>query len=81
MRFNCKKNDVPFIWNEVSINSLYLIEFLCVEEEKKDKYIDVCFDAYWRNNLDISQEEILKQILSNCEIDENLFKQNIKNQK
>ena len=55
--------------------------FLCIKEEKKDKFIDFCFDAYWKHNLDISQEKILKQILSNCEIEENLFKQNIKDQK
>ena len=49
--------------------------------KKKDKFIDICFDAYWKNNLDVSEEKILKQILTNCEIDENLFKQNIKDQK
>ena len=78
-----KKNEIPFIWNgKFPINSLYLMRgFLCLEQEKKDKFIDVCFDAYWRNNLDISQEEILKQILFDCEENENLFKQNIKDQK
>ena len=87
MREDCiliaKKNEIPFIWNEkFPINSLYLMRgYLYVEEEKKDKFIDICFDAYWKNNLDISEEEILKQILTNCEIDENLFKQNIKDQK
>ena len=87
MREDCiliaKKNEIPFIWNEkFPINSLYLMRgYLCVEEEKKDKFIDNCFDAYWRNNLDISEEKILKQILTNCKIDENLFKQNIKDQK
>ena len=87
MREDCiliaKKNEIPFIWNEkFPINSLYLMRgYLCIGEEKKNKFIDICFDAYWKNNLDISEEEILKQILTNCEIDENLFKQNIKDQK
>ena len=87
MREDCiliaKKNEIPFIWNEkFPINSLYLMRgYLCIAEEKKDKFIDICFDAYWKDNLDISEEEILKQILTNCEIDENLFKQNIKDQK
>ena len=87
MREDCiliaKKNEIPFIWNEkFPINSLYLMRgYLYIEEEKKNKFIDVCFDAYWKNNLDISKEKILKQILTNCEIDENLFKQNIKDQK
>jgi len=81
--FIAKKNEIPFIWNEkFPINSLYLMRgYLSIEEEKKNKFIDVCFDAYWKNNLDISEEEILKQILTNCKIDENLFKQNIKDQK
>ena len=58
-----KKNEIPFIWNEkFPINSLYLMRgYLCIEEEKKDKFIDICFDAYWKNNLDISEEKILKQ--------------------
>ncbi len=87
MREDCvliaKKNEIAFIWNEkFPINSLYLMRgYLCIEEKKKNKFIDVCFDAYWKNNLDISEEKILKQILTNCEIDENLFKQNIKDQK
>ena len=87
MREDCiliaKKNEIPFIWNEkFPINSLYLMRgFLCIEEGEKDKFIDVCFDAYWRHNLDISKEDVLKQILSNSEIEENLFKQNIKDQK
>ena len=87
MREDCiliaKKNEIPFIWNEkFPINSLYLMRgFLCLEQKKKDKFIDVCFDAYWRDNLDVSQEEILKQILFDCEVNENLFKQNIKDQK
>ena len=87
MREDCiliaKKNEIPFIWNEkFPINSLYLMRgYLCIKEEIKNRFIDICFDAYWKNNLDISEEEILKQILTNCEIDENLFKQNIKDQR
>lgn len=87
MREDCiliaKKNQIPFIWNEkFPINSLYLMRgYLCIEKEKKDKFIDICFDAYWKNNLDVSEEKILNQILTNCEIDENLFKQNINDQK
>ena len=87
MREDCiliaKKNEIPFIWNEkFPINSLYLMRgYLCIEKKKKDKFIDICFDAYWKNNLDVSEEKILKQILTNCEINENLFKQNIKDQK
>ena len=47
MREDCiliaKKNEIPFIWNEkFPINSLYLMRgYLCIEEEKKNKFIDV----------------------------------------
>ena len=78
-----KKNKIPFIWNEkFPINSLNLMRgFLCIEDKKKDKFIDVCFDAYWMNNLDISKEKEVKNILYNCEIEEISFNKNIKDQK
>ena len=78
-----KKNKIPFIWNEkFPINSLNLMRgFLCIEDKKKDKFIDVCFDAYWMNNLDISKEKEVKKILYNCEIEEISFNKNIKDQK
>ena len=78
-----KKNKIPFIWNEkFPINSLNLMRgFLCIEDKKKDKFIDVCFNAYWMNNLDISKEKEVKKILYNCEIEEISFNKNIKDQK
>ena len=78
-----KKNKIPFIWNEkFPINSLNLMRgFLCIEDKKKDKFIDVCFDTYWMNNLDISKEKEVKKILYNCEIEEISFNKNIKDQK
>ena len=78
-----KKNEIPFIWNEkFPINSLNLMRgFLCIENKKKDKFIDVCFDAYWMKNLDISKEKEVKKILYNCEIEEISFNKNIKDQK
>ena len=78
-----KKNKIPFIWNEkFPINSLNLMRgFLCIEDKKKDKFIDVCFDAYWMNNLDISKEKEVKKILYNCEIEEISFNKTIKDQK
>ena len=40
------KNKVPFKWNDkFPVNSLHLMRgFLIVENNKKDKFIDVCFD-------------------------------------
>ena len=78
-----KKNKIDFVWNEkFPINSLYLMRgFLFINNEKKDKYFDLCFDAYWKNNKDISKEETIKGILSKCEIKPNDFETGIKDQK
>ena len=78
-----KKNKIDFVWNEkFPINSLYLMRgFLFINNEKKDKYFDLCFDAYWKNNEDISKEETIKNILSKCEIKPNDFETGIKGQK
>ena len=78
-----KKNKIDFVWNEkFPINSLYLMRgFLFINDEKKDKYFDLCFDAYWKNNEDISKEETVKNILSKCEIKTNDFETGIKDQK
>ena len=75
-----EKNNIPFKWNEkFPINSLYLMRgFLFIDENKKEKFIDCCFDAYWKDNIDISKEENIKKILSQCEIDQKKFNEGIK---
>ena len=77
-----EKNKIPFMWNEkFPINSLSLMRgFILIEDIKKDKFLDKCFDAYWKNNIDISSEENIKQILTNCEIDVDFFNNGIKKQ-
>ena len=87
MREDCtliaKKNNISFRWNEkFPINSLYLMRgYLFIDENKKDKFFDTCFDAYWKENLDISKEESVKEILSNCKIDQKSFITGIKDEK
>ena len=78
-----KKNKIDFVWNEkFPINSLYLMRgYLFISNEKKDKYFDLCFDAYWKNNEDISKEQTIKNILSKCEINPDDFENGIKDQK
>ena len=78
-----EKNKIDFIWNDkFPINSLYLMRgYLFINNNKKDKYFDLCFDAYWKNNEDISNEETIKNILSKCEINHNDFETGIKDQK
>ena len=78
-----EKNKIDFAWNDkFPINSLYLMRgYLYMNNDKKDKYFDLCFDAYWKNNEDISKDKTIKNILSKCEIKPNDFETGIKTQK
>ena len=78
-----QKNEIDFVWNaNFPINSLYLMRgFIFVNDDKKDRFIDICFDYYWEKNKDISKKDVIKMILGECNIDENLFSDGINNQK
>ena len=78
-----KKNKINFIWNDkFPINSLYLMRgYLLIDNYKKDKFFDICFDAYWKNNIDILKRENIKNILLECEIKPNDFEKGIEDQK
>jgi 2-hydroxychromene-2-carboxylate isomerase len=72
-----KKDKSNFIWNsKFPINSLNIMRgYLLINNENKDLYLNIIFDAYWKDNLDISNEEILKSLLRKCKIDpDNFFK-------
>ena len=77
-----KKNNIPFKWNDkFPINSLDLMRgFLFVDKAKKDQFVDLNFDAYWKDNVDISLKENINKILSECNIEQNLFENGIKDQ-
>ena len=66
-----KKNNFDFTWNlKFPINSLYIMRgYLFVPEREKKNYLDIFFDAYWKNNLDLSDEKILIKLLKFCKID------------
>jgi 2-hydroxychromene-2-carboxylate isomerase len=55
--------------------------YLFVENDKKELYLDIMFDGYWKDNLDISKEENLIKLLKKCNIDENIFLEGIKDPK
>ena len=78
-----KKNNIEFKWNDkFPINSLYLMRgYLVIDNELKNKFFDVCFDAYWKHNFDISNKENLEKILKDCSIDSNFFFKEIQNPK
>ena len=87
MRNDCelisKKNNIPFKWNDkFPINSLHLMRgYISIDSKFKDQYIDTCFNAYWKNNIDISLDQNINDILSNCKIDKKEFFNLINDQK
>ena len=75
-----KKNNINFYWNnKFPINTLELMRgYLSIEKEEREKYFKTCFDAYWKNNLDISDPSIKNNILELCQIDIKKFSEDIK---
>ena len=78
-----KKNKIIFKWNDkFPINSLYLMRgYLVLSEKLKEKYFEVCFDNYWKENTDISIEENIHKILDLCSINKTNFFKNINDKK
>ena len=76
-----KKNKIQFIWNiKFPLNSLYLMRgYLVIDEKIKKDYFELCFDAYWRDNIDISDENNLNIILDSLKVDKKEFIKNIQN--
>ena len=77
-----KKNNISFKWNSrFPINSLSIMRgYLCVDVSKKEQYLNSFFEAYWKEDQDLSNEENIKIILKKLKIDENDFFISIKNQ-
>jgi len=78
-----KKNKINFTWNsKFPLNSLYIMRgYLCVNSDIRNLYIDIMFDAYWKDNLDISSNQILISLLEKCKIAKDIFFKDIKDQK
>ncbi len=77
------KNKIEFIWNsKFPINSLYLMRgYIAVKDEMKKIFLDSCFDAYWKENLDITDEKNINKILQKVGLNRDEFLENIQNQK
>jgi 2-hydroxychromene-2-carboxylate isomerase len=75
-----KKNDISFLWNsKFPINSLSIMRgYLSVNDNQKDEYIDIFYNAYWKDNLDLSSEKEFSKLLDNLKIDNNIFFEKIK---
>ena len=78
-----KKDKSNFFWNsKFPINSLNIMRgYLYINVEKKNLYLNIMFDAYWKDNLDISNEGIFKTLLEKCKIEVISFFNGIKDTK
>ena len=77
-----KKNNISFKWNsKFPINSLNIMRgYLYIENSKKEEYLNSFFEAYWKEDIDLSNEENIKILLKKLKIDENDFFNSIVNQ-
>ena len=81
-----EKNNIEFKWNSnFPINSLNIMRgYLCVNSYKQNEYLNTFFDAYWKDNEDLSESKTINKLLNNLKIDNEEFynaikEQNIKN--
>ena len=77
-----KKNKINFFWNsKFPINSLYIMRgYLTVKESKKKEYLDTFFNAYWHDNLDLTLEENIIELVENLNISHKEFFKDISKQ-
>ena len=77
-----KKNNISFMWNsKFPINSLSIMRgYISLNETQKDDYLNTFFDAYWKDNLDLSSEREFSELLGSLEIDSKIFFEKIKQQ-
>jgi len=78
-----KKNEIEFEWNsKFPINSLNIMRgYIYVSEDKKKDYLNYFFEAYWRDNRDLSVPENIIHLLDKLKIDNEKFFKSIKEQK
>ena len=75
-----KKNDISFVWNsKFPINSLSIMRgYLSAGDNQKENYLDIFFNAYWRDNLDLSSEQEFSKLLVTLGINSKIFFEKIK---
>ena len=75
-----KKNDISFKWNlKFPINSLSIMRgYLSVNDDQKEDYLNIFFDAYWRDNVDLSSEKEFSKLLEVLNLEKEIFFEKIK---
>ncbi len=78
-----RKFNIKFKFNPLfPINSLNLMRgLLSVNNRLKNTYIDLFFDAYWQDALNLNDEKIIFNILKKIKINKSNFLKNTKDQK
>ena len=51
--------------------------YLVVDDSLKEKFFNICFDAYWKDDIDISDQKNFDVILNSIKIDKRKFFENI----
>ena len=77
-----KKNDISFKWNlKFPINSLSIMRgYISVNDNQKEDYLDTFFNAYWRDNLNLSSDKEFSKLLESLKIDSKIFFEKITQQ-
>ena len=70
-----KKNNISFVWNsKFPINSLSIMRgYLTLDDNQKEEYLDIFFNAYWKGNLDLSSEKEFLKLLETLKINSKIF--------
>ena len=77
-----EKNNIEFKWNSnFPINSLNIMRgYISISKDKQHDYLNCFFDAYWKNNKDLTNSENISKLLSSLKIDSEVFFKSIKEQ-
>ena len=77
-----KKNEISFRWNsKFPINSLNIMRgYLQITEKRKEIYLNTFFNAYWKDNVDLSSKEEISKLLKLLNIQNSIFFEKIKDQ-
>ena len=54
--------------------------YLSVNDNQKKEYLNIFFNAYWRDNLDLSSEKKFLKLLEDLKIDNKIFFEKINQQ-
>ena len=74
-----RKNNIQFHWNDkFPINSISIMRgYLFVNKNKKKEYLNKFFEAYWKENIDLSNQDNIDKVLITMKIDPIIFKKGI----